>query len=304
MIMGGTFILSVLSMLAAAQELPPEMEHLKELAAIPSDLVETAYQYHRSEIDAIENEFKTLRIQEKELTNLKRRELQSKADNVEKVWKYVLSVTPGDARANNYYGELLFDYLSREEEGYQLWLRAAKLDPEYPSPINNLGLLFFHNGQYEKGHDYLKKAIDLDPKHPDFLFNMAQMYMSHFPQLGKILDKTKTQIYKDAMKMSEKAARYAPDEYEIVKDYANNFYLAENFGAKTNWTSAAKTWAKVVPLAEAKPDIFHALINEGRTWLKANQKSKAKSALEKALKIQPDSRVAKQLYEEAKSAGD
>jgi tetratricopeptide (TPR) repeat protein len=293
-------VLSLLPFIVSAQELPDDMKHLEDLTSVHSELVEEAYQYHKAGLESIEEDFKILRKNEATLTNLKRAQLQLKVENIEQVWKFVLTEVPDTPRAINYYGELLFDYLEQGDRGYQYWLRAAQLDPDYPSPQNNLGLLFFHNGQYEKGYGYLKKALDLDPKHPDYLFNMTQMYLTYFPQLGKILDKTKSQLYKDAMKMSEKAAKYAPDDYEIVKSHANNFYVAEDFGARPNWNTAAKTWQKVVELAEIDDDIFHARLNEGRTWIRAGQSQKAKSTLEAALKIVPDSRVAQQLYEKAK----
>jgi len=290
------FLMFGIQMNGVSQDLPKEMEHLRELASFPDELVEEAYQYHRTQVKSISDELDSLRRNRVALTNLKKAQLQEQANNIEKIWQFVLTKNPENARAHNYYGELLFDFLANQTDGLQHWIRASQLDPNYASPQNNLGLAMFHSGNYKKGYEHLKKALDSDPKHSDYLFNMAQMYMTHFPQLGDILGKTKSQMYKDAMKMSEKAAKYAPDEYEVVYDYANNFFAADRFDVKISWTTAAKAWQKVIPLSKSKDELFNAHLNQGRTWLKANQGTKARSAFKEALNIDPDSRVANQLY--------
>jgi tetratricopeptide (TPR) repeat protein len=175
------------------------------------------------------------------------------------------------------------------------------MDEDLAMPYNNLGLHYFHSGDYDRGLTNIGKALDLEPENPDFLFNTTQIYLTYFPQIEKEFGMDKEKLYKEAMRMSKDAAKYAPNDFQILQDYAANFYAGENFGVEVNWSEAALAWQQALPMAPSDADKFYVLLNEGRTWKFANQPGKAAEALNKALVYEPDSRVAKQLLEELAS---
>lgn len=216
------------------------------------------------------------------------------------IWEYVLERYPNNARANTYYGEYLYDYTSDRVAAMNRWRVAVKLDNKFAPVHNNLGLHYFHEGNYAKGVEHIQKAIDLDKNNPDFLFNMVQLYLNHYPQLSKILKVSREKIYRDAMKMSKKAAELLPDDFEMVQDYAVNFFAAENFEIEADWQESARAWQAAQTVAPDEDRRFYSLLNEARVWLRAGRKEPAQEALTKALAIHPDNKVALNLNARAR----
>jgi tetratricopeptide (TPR) repeat protein len=226
--------------------------------------------------------------------------LRHRIDVLEKQWHWILERYPRDARANNYYGELLYDYGGDGQKGFQHWLTAVGLDENCAPAHNNLAIHYFHSGNYAEGLSHLQRALKLEEDNPDFLYNMAQMYLIHFDQLEGMLKTPRDRLYQEAMKMSKKAADLAPDDFDIAQDYAVNFYAAENFGLDANWRDAALAWERTVPLARTEDERFYSLLNVGRAWIRAAQPQNAVKPLEDAVALNRGSDVAKNLLAKAK----
>jgi tetratricopeptide (TPR) repeat protein len=181
-------------------------------------------------------------------------------------------------------------------------LLAAQLDDNLGPAHNNLGIYYFHTGEYARGMEELERALKLEPDNPDYLYNMAQMYLIHFDEIEKLTKSPKDKLYKRAMEMSARAAELSPQDFDIVQDYAVNFFAAENFGVKVDWKAAVEAWKKAQPLSRNEDERFYALLNEARAHLNGGDAKGAIAPLEAAIAIHSDSGAAQQLLAKAKSA--
>jgi len=202
---------------------------------------------------------------------------------------------PGQAVLHNYYGELLFDRFDEQEKGVAEWRKAIELDPRQSRAFNNLGIYLCHQGQYVDGLDNLDKALLLEPENPDYLYNIAQIYLAHWAKIMSIKKWTADELFKAAMKASEASARFAPTEYDLVSDYALNFFVAEQLGVTPDWEAAASAWGAARKLARNPEEEFNTWLNEGRVWYRADKPDKTEKCCDEALKIRPGSMVAEEL---------
>lgn len=203
------------------------------------------------------------------------------------------------ASARNFNGTVLYDVFGKQMEAVKEWHTAVSLDSKYSDPHNNLGMHYFHSGEYALGFKHMDRALELEPKNPDYCYNMAQNYLIFRPQSEKHRGWDAARVYKEAMKLSKKAAKLAPDDFEIVQDYAVNFIAAENFGVEPDWKSAVKVWQSARKIAPTEVDRYFTWLNEGRAWRAMNNRKEARRCFEESLKLQPNSDVTKRLLEEA-----
>lgn len=203
------------------------------------------------------------------------------------------------ASAHNFNGTVLYDVFGKQMEAVKEWLTSVSLDSNYSDPHNNLGMHYFHAGEYTLGFKHMDRALELEPKNADYCYNMAQNYLIFRPQSEKHRGWDAARVYKEAMKLSKKAAKLAPDDFEIVQDYAVNFIAAENFGVEPDWKSAVKAWQSARKLATTDVDRYFTWLNEGRAWRAMDNRKEAKRCFEESLKLQPNSDVTKRLLEEA-----
>ena len=285
-------------------EFPQELAHLEDLAGEPEELVSAARRFGLQQQDLIEWDFalieEYLREGKRDLAATKQAGITKRVDLMRTAWVYVTERYPNNARALNYHGEFMYDYDQQRARAVQNWRVAIKIDNKLAAAHNNLGIHFFHTGDYRNGLERLQRALDLEDDNPDFLYNMSQMYLIHFPQLGAMLDLSKDKMFKEAMRMSKKAAELSPDDYDVLLDYATNFYAGENFDVEIDWKSAALAWRQTRTQASTQTQIFFSHLNEGRTWLRADEKENAIKALEAAAALRPDSRVVEQLLSKAR----
>lgn len=285
-------------------ELPEELAYLEALATEPAELVSAARRFGLRQQALIEWDLALiedyLREGKRDLAVTKQAGIAKRVDLMRSAWVYVTERYPNNARALNYHGEFLYDYDGQRAQAVQNWRVAIKIDNKLAAAHNNLGIHFFHTGDYRNGLERLQRALDLEDDNPDFLYNMSQMYLIHFPQLGEMLDLSKDKMFKEAMRMSKKAAQLSPDDYDVLLDYATNFYAAENFDVEIDWELAALAWRQTRTRASSQTQIFFTHLNEGRTWLRADEKENAIEALEAASALRPGSRVVEQLLTKAR----
>lgn len=295
------FLMSIFVPESAA--ISPELAPLEALANDQKALVDATRRFdlqQQSLIDwdrSMASEYSNSGLPD--LVATKGQDIRRRLALIREAWEFVLGYYPNNARANNYYGELFYDYLGDQWKGLEYWKLAVKFDEDLGLAHNNLGLHYFHQGQYDKGLRHLGTALGLEPKNPDFLFNVAQIYLNYFPQLEKKYDMNRKKVYKEAIRMSRDAAKYAPDEFDLLQDYAVNFYAAENFGVEADWEEAAEAWEKARAYAPNAQSRFFTFLNEGRVWLRAKKPERAAVALEEAKRLRPDSEVTSQLLDQA-----
>lgn len=305
----GPIVLSVIVGLAAAcaaaaGALPEELAPLGQQLDDEAALVDAVRAYDREQTALAEWD-KGLAEQhadagEEDLARDKLEQARDRLKRVRQAYEYILHNYGNNARAHNYYGELLYDYFGEHVGALKAWQLATALDPGLGAPLNNLAIHYCHGGEYATGLHYYDKALELDPDNPDYLFNLAQTYLLNRPAVQRIRQWDKARLYREAMKLSKKAAQAGEDDFELAQDYAVNFYAAENFGVTADWAKAANAWQRARVLARSKTETFYTLLNEGRAWLRKGNRNKAAACLEEAVVLMPSSDVAKQLLIEAR----
>jgi len=287
-------------------DLPAEVKYLETLKQDEVALVDAARRFQLQQFALMDWDQKLIeeyaRSNEDGLAQTQRDEMQGRAKVIRTVWEWVLEQHPDNARANNYFGEYLFDYAGDEAGGLKHWMTAVQLDDDLGAAHNNLGIYYFHTGDYARGLDHLQRALKLEEDNPDYLFNMAQMFLVHYVQLEGITKTPRDKLYKQAMAMSSKAADLSPNDFDIVQDYAVNFFAAENFGVEADWKAAAQAWQKAQAIARTEDERFFTLLNEGRARLNGGDTKGAVVPLEGALAMKKDSAVTEQLLVKARQA--
>jgi len=177
------------------------------------------------------------------------------------------------------------------------WEEAIVIDPKLSGPYNDLGIHYCHVGEYTKGLQCYDKAIELDPDNPDYLFNMAQAYLTIFPEVQRYREMGQGQGLPERNETVEEGREALSGRLRTRQDYAMNFYAAENFDVKPNWKEAAEAWQHARDLARNDAERFNAWLNEGRVRIKSGETAEARTCIEEALKIQPKSPAAERLLE-------
>jgi len=278
---------------------PEELAGLREVVTDEARAVEAlrAYQVQQQRLAAWDLQLaeQHKRAGEADLEAAKKEQAARRLKCVRQAYEFVLQRYPNNARMHNYYGEVLYDRFGEQAGAVRAWKLASALDPALSAPYNNLAIHYVHAGDYALGLSNYDKALELDPENPDYLYNVVQMYLVNFPQVGRLREWAKERVYREAMKLSAKAARLAPEDFELAQDYAVNFFAAENFGVEADWRKAATAWQQARPLGRNDVEVFFTWLNEARVWIRAGHADKALPCLHEALAIRPESSLAKQL---------
>lgn len=287
------------------QPLPPELAGLPSLAPDEARLEKAVRDFDRLQIALARWDVALAQAHvdagDAALAQATLDRVQQRYALVRKAYELALGYFSTNPRLNNYYGEVLYDRFADTSNAVKSWNLAILVDPKYSAPYNNLGIAYCHIGKYQEGLENYLTALQLEPNNPDYLFNLAQTYLVHAPQMQELLHWDATKIYYEAMQLSKKARDLAPDDFELQQDYAMNFYAAENFGIQADWREAAAAWQAARPHAPRTADRFYTWINEARTWMRVPDAAQAKTCLEQALAIVPDSEIAKQLLDEVQA---
>ena len=224
-----------------------------------------------------------------DLAEAKIRESRRRLDAVKAAYDEVIATHPNNAAACNYFGELLYDVYDDPIGAMRHWKQAAVMGRHLAAPLNNMGLYYCHTGNAKQGVVYLEEAVKLEPKNPDFLFNLTQIYLNWRRILEQREGWKPEKVYREAMKLSARAVKYAPDDFDILQDYAVNFFGGKNFGVEVDWGEAARAWQQARPRARNKNERFYTWLNEARAWREAGNRGRALECLDAAEKIRPDS---------------
>lgn len=216
------------------------------------------------------------------------------------LYDWAMGHFPNNARLQNYYGELLYDAYGDAAGALKAWTNATSMDPKLAEPHSNLAMHYCHSGRYELGFSEMETALKLDKNNPDFNYNMCQLMMIHNIQYEEIKGISQSRIYKKAMKHSATAVKYLPTDYDVLEDYALNFFAAERFGVEADWEDAAVAWQAAREHAHNDTQRFFTWLNEGRALLRTKHPDRGIVPLENALKIMPDSGPAQELLRRAR----
>ncbi len=266
------------------------LRHYDELQTMAVDWDVALAERHRQEGDA-------------ELADSILDRARGRLENLDDAYSLFLRKYPNHARALNYHGELLYDRLGQQAGGIRAWKLATQVDEAYSIPFNNLAIHYSHVGDYDMSIRHFEQALALDPDNPDYLYNFTQIMLIHAPAIMKHYEWEKPKVYEQAMEMSRRAAELKPTDYDLLSDYATNFYAAENFGVEANWHEAAQAWARAREYAGRPDREFNTWLNEARAYIRLDNREQAIRCLEEALRIVPDSDVAKRLLAQQQGGG-
>lgn len=282
-----------------------ELAKLTELVGDEDLLVKAAREVDRREVAMYEWDMELAgeHAQQGEATLAREKadRAQRRIEFLNRVYQMVLGQYPRNARALTYYGELAYDYFNREGQGVSLWEEALDIDKDIGAAHNNLGIHYSHIGVYDRALRHFGEALRLEPDNADFLFNVAQIYLIHFPELQRRYDMNKKEVYREAMKLSRRAAKNAPLEYDILQDYAVNFFAGKDFDVSVNWRDAADAWTATRGRARNATERFYTWLNEARASLRGEYYDRANVCLKEALALYPESDVVKRLQERVRS---
>lgn len=229
------------------------------------------------------------------LAESKAQDIRARLDALAAGWLYLLERYPQNPRVNNYYGEYLYDHTRDQAEAVRFWLQSIALDPAFGPGHNNLGVHYLHTGGVQMGLQHLHTAIELAPDNPDYLFNIVQAYLNYRREVQRWYGLDEDKVYAAAMKFSAHAAAMAPDDLDLVQDYAVNFFAAENFDVEADWKAAAEAWDRVLALPLAPVQRHFGLLNKARVMIRMGNLEAAIPLLEESLTLEPGSEAAANL---------
>ena len=107
-------------------------------------------------------------------------------------------------------------------------------------------------------------------------------------------------VYEEAMKLSGRTVALSPNDFELLRDHATNYFLAKDFGAAPDWDAAAKAWQAAREHTRNNAERFNTWLNEARVYIRADKAKKARKCLEQADKLMPDNEIVQTLMEDLK----
>ncbi|MBM3852750.1 MAG: DUF5107 domain-containing protein, partial [Verrucomicrobia bacterium] len=197
------------------------------------------------------------------------------------VLRRAMEVSPQDARAPYYLGNLLFDW--QPEEAIRLWEKSVALDPSFPIAWRNLAQAYAHqpgDAARVKAIACLEQAIALPDPHPTHFAELDQLYeagATPVEQRLALLERHQsTVIQKDEGRVSLAGLKTLvgkPDE--AIALLANRTFNVWEGGTRY---SAGDTWT-------------NAHLVRGRQRLRAQQTAAALADLSAAVKPPPNLRA-------------
>ena len=92
------------------------------------------------------------------------------------LWSDVVKKAPKKARGYNNLGQAYSTRKGGDGKAKEFFEKAIALDPEYPQPYYNLGVICDGKGESEKAKAFYEKAIALDPEYLSPVNNLAILY--------------------------------------------------------------------------------------------------------------------------------
>ena len=170
--------------------LPEELAQLNAFVQEEKALVDAMRAFDKQQTALAEAEMKEAEALakkgDKDTANAKQKKAEHRFHLIRKGYEFVLHQYHNDARAQTYYGELLYDRFGEFPGALQAWELAIALDSKLSAPRNDLGIHYCHVGDYARGLRFHDEAIKLEPNNADYLYNVVQTYLVNFPAVQKI----------------------------------------------------------------------------------------------------------------------
>ncbi len=158
------------------------------------------------------------------------------------------------------------DSLGRLDEAMTNYLKAAEIQPHYPDPLNNIGVIFANRKQFAEAIPYFEAAIHSKPDYTDAHANLANSYR----ELGK---------YEAAIPHYRAAIEKKPEDTSLLNGLGNALAGRGQF-------------AEAIPFYETslrvKPDQAAAHYDLGNAYFKLRRLDDAIGQYRLAIEQKPD----------------
>lgn len=132
------------------------------------------------------------RIEEYNKAGLEMMETGGDPRQAQSLFKQVLSLDPGDAKANLGLGVMEM-WARNYPKAEEFFIRSCKRDPRDPMTLNNLGLCRHQQGAVTEGLAFYERALELDPGHAEARINLARALL-HVGENDKALLEAKRAV--------------------------------------------------------------------------------------------------------------
>lgn len=175
------------------------------------------------------------------------------------------------------------------------------MNEDLANSLNERGMDFASLLQVNKAIEAYNRAIDLNPFVAEYHFNLALLYHNCPEAAARLTGMSQEQLYDSMLDESLTARLLAPADREFARTYAWNCLAYEGLGATPNWDRALNAWRYLSRFydeafannpnhtnSEAR---VHILLQVARIQLEMNRKEEARTLIDEALYIFPQSRL-------------
>ena len=184
------------------------------------------------------------------------------------LFRQALAINPNDPMANCNLGQILIEIgrLDDLDEAEQLCLKAVRLTPQLPQPINNLGNVYRAMARFDEAMECYRKANAIAPQLALPVNNMAQALH------GRARFDEASELYLKALAMEPLSAR-------LHANYASLLQEQEKY------EDALGRYRHALTIDPAHPESHHGL---GQVYMQLQRVEEAEAAFRKAIEIDPE----------------
>ena len=215
------------------------------------------------------------------------------------IWTDTVAKAPGNARAHNNLGLILFQ-AGRLDEALKHYEQAVRLKPGYADGQGNFGCALFRAGRITEALEHLETALRIKPDSAEAHYNLGNALF----QLGRKeegiayctealrLDPDSAEAHYNLGNMlyqsgrREEAVRHYQNALQLKPDYAKaHINLGNALAGTGRWEDAMAQYAEALRL---QPDSATAHNGLGSVLLQQGRLPEAQAHFEQALRIRPD----------------
>lgn len=164
---------------------------------------------------------------------------------VEKAYQAFIDQHPRHVSVRIAYASFL-EGLGEEARAIEHLEKARELDPNNPTPWNNLAHIYGHIGPVRKSFHYLTKAIELNPNEPVYVQNLATTTYLFRRDAMEMYRITEQEVFDKALALYRRAIELDPDNFPLRTDYAQSYYGIRPWRTE----DALKAWEGALKLAK------------------------------------------------------
>jgi Tfp pilus assembly protein PilF len=164
---------------------------------------------------------------------------KNKLSDAEKIYHFILSLTPNDPEAHFFLGTI-YEEGGRRDEAIEEFKAALKFNPEYPDALNSLGYLYAEEEiNLEEAEGMIKKALSYELDNGAYIDSLGWVYFKQ----GRD---------KEATRELERAVGLLSDP--VIYEHLGDVYLKQGnlIKARENWQKSLEIDAKGNPQIKEK----------------------------------------------------